>query len=110
MIFDKDKAVYISGKISGLTRKQYLENFQKAEEELRAQGYIPVNPAKVCDALPPGMPWGCYMDIALDMLKHCRKIYMLNNWMTSKGATLEMLYARGKGFEIIHQSVMEEQE
>ena len=44
----KDKRIYISGPMSGLTRKEYLRNFREAEKELRAKGYTRiVNPIHV---------------------------------------------------------------
>ena len=48
--------VYISGKITG--NENYLEEFSKAEKELKYCGYDVVNPAK---HLIPGFTWKDYM-------------------------------------------------
>ena len=101
---DKDNIIYISGKITGLTRTEYMEQFAKAEHDLQMQGYKVLNPAKTCDTLPSNMPYDCYMNLSLEMLKMASKIYMLDGWGTSKGSTIEFLYAVANGYEIIYET------
>lgn len=75
--------VYIAGKISG--DPNYREKFAKAEEELKAQGYIVMNPA----ILPEGFTWDNYMNITIAMLSACDTIYLLEDWEDSQGAQIE---------------------
>lgn len=80
--------IFISGKITG--NPNYKEHFDKAEEELRQLGNIPINPT----ILPLGLSDTDYMKIGLSMLETCDAVYMLSNWENSKGATIEYNYAR----------------
>jgi len=91
------KTVYIAGKITGL--ENYKDNFNKAEEELKAKGYICMNPS----ILGEGFPYKSYMPICLAMLEACDTVYMLNNWKDSKGAKVEHEYAKIQGKKIIYQ-------
>ena len=43
----KKEKVYISGSISGIDRRVYINNFATAEQELLSLGYKVVNPTKV---------------------------------------------------------------
>lgn len=89
--------VYIAGKINGLDN--YREIFKAAEEKLIAEGNVVMNPA----TLPEGFEYEVYLPICLLMLQACDKVYMLNNWKTSKGAKVELEYAKAQGKEIIYQ-------
>jgi hypothetical protein len=44
---ERKKKVYISGPMSGLERKVYLQRFAIAESILRAHGYDTINPTRV---------------------------------------------------------------
>ncbi len=91
------KKIYIAGKITGLPN--HKEHFNKAEEELKKQGHIVVNPSVV----PEGLMYDDYMNICTAMLKACDTIYMLNNWKESTGAKIEHQIADLSGKEIIYQ-------
>lgn len=98
---NKRKKIYIAGKITGL--KDYKIHFDRAEEELKKQGHIVVNPAFV----PEGLKYDDYMNICTAMLKACNTIYMLNNWKDSTGACIEHQIAELSGKEIIYQKYHE---
>lgn len=102
-LYDPDRMIYISGKISGLSRPEYMSHFAKAEDELKMQGMIPINPAKVGDSMPSGLTWELYMNISLELLYMCRKIFMLKGWQTSKGSCIEHQYAVASGYEIFYE-------
>ena len=85
--------VYISGRMSGLARKDYMAVFNKAEELIRARGYKVVNPARlpICR-----WPWlyrllGYRIALLTDlyMLMRCDRIYKLPGWRESRGANIE---------------------
>jgi len=95
--------IYISGRITGLKRPEYLANFAKAEEELKMQGFVVLNPAKVNDTLPACMTWEEYMEVSMTLLKMCKRIYLLKNWRESKGAKAEWNYATMHDYEVIEE-------
>lgn len=84
--------VYISGAITG--NENYKEDFKRGDEEIRAMGYIPYNPARI--ELPPEADYEEYMTLCLNMIEMCEAIYMLDNWQMSRGANREFGYAAGK--------------
>ncbi|AWB17242.1 DUF4406 domain-containing protein [Clostridium botulinum] len=89
--------IYIAGKITGL--KDYKEKFNKAQEKLISKGYKCMNPS----VLPEGFPWEVYMPICYAMIDACNSVYMLKNWTDSKGAKLELEYAKSKNKKIIFE-------
>ena len=104
----KDKRIYISGPMSGLTRDEYLRNFREAEKELMAKGYTRiVNPIRVWACRWPwlyrivGYRLTLWYDIQL--LKRCDAIYLMNGWYDSKGAIREYFVAWRHGLEIYRQ-------
>lgn len=80
--------VYIAGQITG--NANYREEFAEAECQIRAWGYIPLNPA----LLPDGLESADYMRICLAMLDSADAIALLPSWMHSKGAGIEMSLAQ----------------
>ena len=95
--------VYISGPISGTD--DYMERFDRAERFLRSMGYDIVNPAAENAKLPEGTSWEIYMGESLKMLCSCDAIYLLRNWMLSKGAKLEYVVAMAMDKEILTEVV-----
>lgn len=94
---DKKPKVYISGKISGLSEKEYKNNFNSAELYLTGLGYDVVNPVAY-DTIPNGT-WKDYMRRDLKLLLDCDYIYLLDNWTESTGAKVEYSLARDIGIE-----------
>ena len=93
----KKKSVYLSGPISGIPRRVYMERFAEAERMLRAEGYEVVNPTRflVCR-----WPWlyrlcGYKATLCYDLyrLMQCDGIYVLPEWEISKGARIEYTIA-----------------
>ena len=96
-IRDKKPKVYISGKISGLSEKEYKNNFNSAELYLTGLGYDVVNP--VSEVTIPNGTWKDYMRRDLKLLLDCDYIYLLDNWTESTGAKVEYSLARDIGIE-----------
>lgn len=86
--------VYISGKITGLDRQVAENNFARAEKHLKNKGYDVVNPTKLCDEKTD---WEDAMRVCVLELAKCDAIYLLPDWMDSKGAKIEVYEANRIG-------------
>lgn len=95
--------IYISGKISGLPREEYLAKFDLAEKRLLSEGYEVINPARTNDTLPKSTSYQQYMDMSMLMLSMCDGIYMLDGWRDSPGATREYEWAEEHKLKIRYQ-------
>lgn len=84
--------IYIAGKIGGLETMHYEHNFKYAETYLQGIGFVPVNPV----TLPHehSRTWKSYMSEDLKTLKTCSHLYALNNWEDSRGARIEVWFAK----------------
>jgi hypothetical protein len=103
VIIDRKKTkVYLSGKITGLPREEYTENFKRAEEALRQLGYRRiVNPIKVW-----ACRWNWLYKIAgykltllydLWLLMRSDMIYRMPGWGGSRGVKIESYVALQMG-------------
>lgn len=97
--------VYISGKITGLPVEEYEKKFQDAEELLTAVGLDPVNPVK--NGLDQESEWKSHMVRDIEMLFGCEAIYMLDNWVRSKGARIEHKIAEETDIEILYAAELD---
>lgn len=106
MLIDNER-IYISGRMSGLTHEEWRKHFNDAELELiLIHGYHPkciVNPARLIDVYE-ALDYSTYLNIDLCLVDGCEAIYMLKDWMQSKGARMEYCRARSKGKKIIFQA------
>lgn len=95
------RRIYIAGKITSLIREEFLENFSRAEMEIRASGHIPINPSRlhVYD-----LPYEDYIKIDRILLRSCDEIYMLRNWKGSPGARDELKWAQNVGMKVWYES------
>jgi hypothetical protein len=94
---------YIAGKITGMDISESKKQFAQAQAALEELGYDTVNPHALCadiDSLPEEQrAWGNYMSRCLAALALCSHIYMLPNWVDSKGAKVEHAAALGMGIK-----------
>ena len=80
----------------------YKEKFARKEMSLTSKGNIVVNPA----CLPRGLDSNAYMPICMAMLDACDTIYMMAGWENSKGAMLELDYAKYHNKKVIYEAVI----
>jgi hypothetical protein len=95
--------MYLSGKVSGLSKEEYERNFNLAADLVSAAGHEPVNPIKVvldncegvevCGGEGEIHHWTCYMRHDLRDMLLCDAIVVLPNWTDSSGARLEITVA-----------------
>lgn len=93
--------VYISGKISGESAEFVAQKFDWAKAQLATLGHHSVNPLD--NGLNPDAPWCEHMAVDIGMLLDCDAIYMLSDYMDSRGARLERKIAKAINLNIIHQ-------
>jgi hypothetical protein len=89
--------IYLSGRITG--NDNYIAEFKHAEYELWKQANIIVSPLDYI----PLENWKDYMRRDLNLIKGCKAIYMIKGWETSRGANIELWFARRYGLTVIFQ-------
>lgn len=82
---------FISGKVTGMRYDIAQRVFQSVEDKLKCNGFIPVNPTKLCK---PHWSWRKCMVVCLWNLLWCSHITMLDNWEDSRGARIENKVAK----------------
>lgn len=97
----KRQKCYSSGKIGGLNYLEAYENFRKADHEIMALGFIPVNP--IIQGLKPSRPYWAHMIADILLLAKCKHIYMQRNWEDSRGAKIEYKVAKFLRLQIWYQ-------
>ncbi len=99
------KSIYISGKITGLSKEEYRAKFDQAERKLRHEGFLvfnPTDPSWTNYFEERKSPYEVILWHDLRKLMECDAIYMLDNFLESKGAKAEFAYAIATGKEIIY--------
>jgi hypothetical protein len=94
--------IYLSGKITG--QANYKELFEEARKDAEDKfpGATIINPAEI--NLPKMCDWEDYMSICLRLLDKANIIYLLDNWLESKGARKEYITAFKKGLKVYLQT------
>lgn len=98
--------IYLSGKITGLPLEEAISNFEKAEKQLAAEGYKPVNPMQK-ETVPDPETWEGHMVADIKLLFECDAIFLLSNWTNSRGAMIEKYIAEITGKTVIYQAKQE---
>lgn len=84
--------VYIAGKVTGLEKAEIFKKFYESGKQLKEQGYTVISPAVL--ALNEGFDHSDYMHICYAMIDVCDAVYMQKDWQQSKGARMELQYAK----------------
>ncbi len=100
--------IYISGPITGID--DYMNRFAQTENELvkHFKRCEVVNPAALNSSMPQGSKWGDYMMIALQAMRTCDAILLMDDWETSRGARVEREMAIGMGMTLIEERALPE--
>lgn len=98
----KRKKCYNSGKITGLPRLTAWFNFERADREIEALGYKPVNPM-VEQWIDPNAPWLLHMIVDIWHLLWCKAVYFQKNWADSRGARIEFQIALWLDKELMYE-------
>lgn len=96
---ENETVIYLSGKITGQANYKELFEEAKKDAEDKFPGATIINPAEI--SLPSICDWDDYMAICLRLLDKATHIYMLDNWVHSRGACTEHLYALKNGIEVL---------
>ena len=93
--------VYIAGKITGLDEALVFKKFNESKRQLRRQGCSVMSPAVL--ASNDGFAHSDYMHICFAMIDVCDAVYMQKDWRDSKGARMELQYARSCKKKIFYE-------
>lgn len=100
------KKIYISGKITGLEESEAFKNFEAAEKKLKAEGFEVVNPLKLEHNHNKSLE--SYMKEDIKALIECEGIYVLENYLESLGAQIELRLAQDLGLAVRYENVMKD--
>lgn len=92
--------VFISGKIND--NPNFMEDFAKAEEKLKAKGYNVINPTKASNLLEY-FDYADFMINSFILMKKCQAVYFLANWEDSTSSQIEKMVAKKIGLKILHE-------
>ena len=102
----KRQSVYISGPVTGHSFDDVCRAFADKERELNAAGYLAVNPIALShENVAVGATWEEFMAFDLTLLKDCDFITFLPGWEDSRGARLEMYFAKLNGVGVFKSTL-----
>jgi len=97
-----NQVIYISGKITGLSRLEVVEKFKSAEQKLRSFGYSHIiNPVNLDHTKNINEDYDQYMKTDIKSMMDCNTLYVLPCWKDSTGAKIELQLAIQLNFNII---------
>lgn len=109
-----NKIAYISGPISGLENGNF-QAFKNAEDKLQSEGYVVVNPHEIGKEIynkwskidvkskeQEEEMWREFMKEDIKYLVICHCVFLLDNWESSRGSTLELLICQKLGIPIYY--------
>jgi nucleoside 2-deoxyribosyltransferase len=91
--------LYVAGRIAD--EKDYIAKFDRACNEVKRMGCIPVNPCNL--EHNHGKTWAEFMVTDIKAMLDCDGVYALNDWRRSKGATIEVELAISLGKRVVYQ-------
>ena len=96
--------IYISGRITGLPLPEARQRFEDAAVFLAEIGFDPVNPLN--NGLDDKATWKEHMVADIRMLLDCDAIYMMDNWLESRGASVEYDIANRLNMDVWFESTI----
>jgi hypothetical protein len=96
--------IYISGKISGLSHEECMNNFEGGIQKLRRINLFGVSPYQGDE----GRTWQQYMKEDIKLMMNCEGIFMLSNWRESKGANIERNLAMHLGMRVYYEELLDQ--
>lgn len=105
VLFETKEKIYISGKITDI-EKEAPALFKQAECALREKGYDTVNPITLNH--DHDKSWQNFMREDVKAMLDCDSIYMMSNWVNSKGAKIEREIAIYLGLKVIYEEPYDE--
>lgn len=106
------KLIYVSGKYTG-TPEQVLANIRVSELaslKLLNLDWAVLTPHKNTSGYEkfekqfPNLDYNFFMDIDVEMLRRCDAIFMLENWVDSRGAKIELDFAIENNIPVFYES------
>ena len=105
--------VYISGKITGLPIEEAKQNFKNCERWLLEDGYEVVNPMELPEheaiiadkELSTEEQWRLHMKADIKAMMDCDGIFVMMNYIESKGAKIEYKLAMELGLFGLYQNL-----
>ena len=94
--------VYIAGKITGLKMPFVMLKFLKSARFLKKEGHCVMSPSVL--GFNAGFEHSDYMHICFSMIDVCDAVYMQKDWKNSKGAKMELEYAKKHKKQIFYQN------
>ena len=89
--------IYISGKVTGLPRKEAVAKFEKTKKELLRLGFDESEIWNPMDHIAPDKGWEDAMEDCFFALETATAIVMQADWIDSKGAQMELERATERG-------------
>ena len=105
VLFETKEKIYISGKITGI-EDEAPALFKQAECALKEKGYDTVNPVTLNH--DHDKSWQSFMREDVKAMLDCDSIYMMSNWVNSKGAKIEREIAIYLGLKVIYEEPYDE--
>lgn len=84
--------IYIAGKVTGLPITECTMNFGLAQKQIENLGHEAVNPLAVVNDWK--CPWEKAMKLCIVALMDCDAIFVLDNYINSSGAMMELHLAK----------------
>lgn len=90
----------LAGPMTGLPENN-RPAFRRGADKLRGEGYEVVNPAELDEVVGSDLSWEWYMKRDIELLVNCDGVAVLDGWLNSRGACLEVHIARSLSMPII---------
>lgn len=100
------KVIYVAGKYRGESEREVFDNIihaRSAALKLWNEGWAVICPHTNCMFMGSQMFNNAFMEGDLEILKRCDAIYLLEGFIESVGAVMELGYAQGIGLEILYE-------